>query len=233
MNASSALPAIEPGRVVVADHRLAHDFRSRPWPSVGWMMVAVLTTTLTAVSAYQSIHRYHELRSGWSWDLAYYNQWFWSSTLGDGLLTVRPFSAYGHEGPSIWRMNYLAPIRLLLIPIYRLAPGPITLLLIQNVVFWWAVPAAYTLVRSETRSEPVSLLASALVPLTPLFWPLVSNDFRELQLAAPFVLWAVQGIRSRSTPWAAIGIAGMLACRQEYALMIATFAFLPRASANR
>ena len=63
----------------------------------------------------------------------------------------------------------------------------------------------------------MALSAAALVPLTPLFWPLVWNDFRELQLAGPFVLWAVQGVRSRS---AGLGRAwesrGMLACRQEY-----------------
>ena len=80
-------------------------------------------------------------------------------------------------------MNYLAPIRLAIVPIYRLYPGPIVLLVIQNVMFWWVIPAAYTLVRSESRSEAVALSAAALVPLTPLFWPLVWNDFRELQLA--------------------------------------------------
>jgi uncharacterized membrane protein len=183
MNASSPLPAIEQAPVVTAGHRLVRGSNNRPWPYTSWVMVAILTVALTVISGYQSIHRYHELRSGWSWDLAYYNQWFWSSTLGDGILTIRPVSTYGQEGPSIWRMNYLAPIRLLLVPLYRLAPGPITLLLIQNVMFWWAIPAAYTLVRSETQSEAVALLGSALVPLTPLFWPLVWNDFRELQLA--------------------------------------------------
>jgi hypothetical protein len=190
-------------------------------------MVATFTAALTGVSSYQSIRQYQELRSGWSWDLAYYNQWYWSLTQGDGILTVRPISAYAQEGPSIWRMNYLAPIRLALAPIYPLAPGPLVLILIQNVMFWWVIPAAYTLVRSETRSEAVAFSAAMLVPLTPLFWPLVWNDFRELQLAAPFVLWAVQGVRSRAVGWAALGIAGMLACRQEYAVMVATFAFLP------
>jgi len=186
----------------------------------------MLTAALTAISTSQSLRRYHELRSGWSWDLAYYNQWFWSLTQGDGTVTVRPVSAYAQEGPSVWKMNYLAPIRLALVPLYRMNPGPMTLLVIQNVMFWWVIPAAYTLVRSETRSQGVALSAAALVPLTPLYWPLVLNDFRELQLAAPFVLWAVQGVRSRSAAVAGAGIAGMLACRQEYAVMVATFAFL-------
>ncbi len=193
----------------------------------GWLFVVTLSAGLTAVTTYQSLRRYEELQSGWSWDLAYYNQWFWSLTHGAGEVTVRPVSAYAQEGPSLWKMNYLAPIRLLLVPFYLLAPDPRTLLVIQNIVFWWVIPAAYSLVRAESRSEIVAVSAAALVPLTPLLWPLVWNDFRELQLVAPFVLWAINGIRGRSVPLAALGIAGMLACRQEFAVIVATFCILP------
>jgi hypothetical protein len=193
----------------------------------GWLVVVLLTAALTALSTYEALRRYDEMRSGWSWDLAYYNQWLWAMTQGDGTITVRPIAAYAQEGPSIWKMNYLAPIRLALVPFYLVAPNPRMLLVVQNIVFWWVVPAAYSLVRSESRSEGVALSAAVLEPLTPLFWPLVWNDFRELQLVAPFVLWAIQGVRSRSTWLTALGIAGMLACRQEFAVMVATFALLP------
>jgi hypothetical protein len=190
-------------------------------------LIITLTALLTAGSTYQSLRRYEEFRSAWPWDLAYYNQWFWAFTQGDGVVTVRPLSFYGEEGPSVWKMNYVAPIRLALVPLYRLWPDPRLLLVIQNVVFWWVVPAAFALVRSESRSDALASAAALLVPCTPLLWPLVLNDFRELQLAAPFVLWTVQGIRSRSAGLAGLGIAGMLACRQEYAVVLATFAFLP------
>jgi hypothetical protein len=192
-----------------------------------WLLIVMLTAALTGISTFQSLRRYQELRSGWSWDLAYYNQWFWALTQGDGIVTVRPVSAYAQEGPSIWKMNYLAPIRMALVPLCWIAPDPRILIAIQNVMFWWVVPAAYSLARSESRSESVALSAAALVPLTPLFWPLVLNDFRELQLVGAFVLWAVQGVRSRSPGLSALGIAGMFACRQEFAVMVATFAFLP------
>jgi hypothetical protein len=182
---------------------------------------------VTALSTYQSLERYDELRSGWSWDLAYYNQWFWALTKGDLEVTVRPLAAYAQEGPSIWKMNYLSPIRLALVPFYLIKPDPRTLIVIQNIVFWWIIPAAYGLVRAESRSEAAALSAAALVPLTPLLWPLVWNDFRELQLVGPFVLWAFQGVRSRSAGLAALGIIGMLACRQEFAIVVATFAILP------
>src|SRR5204862_2010290 len=131
-----------------------------------------------------------DLRTGWSWDLAYYNQWFWALTRGDGILSVRPMAAYADEGPWVWKMNYLAPIRFAIIPIYLAYPDPRTLLVVHSVVFWWCLPAAFTLVRSETKSHALALSAVALVPATPLLWPLVWNDFRELQMATPFVLWA-------------------------------------------
>ncbi len=189
--------------------------------------MAVITAALTFCSTQRSLVRYHEFRSGWAWDLAYYNQWFWALTCGDREITVRPLSRYAEEGPSVWKMNYLAPIRFALAPIYRLFPDPRTLLVIQNIMFWWVVPAAYTLVRSESGSRALAISAAALVPLAPLLWPLALNDFRELQLALPFVVWAIQGVRSRSAPLAVLGIAGMLACRQEFAVMAATFALIP------
>ena len=193
----------------------------------GWLAIALLTAAMTTLSTFESLRRYEELRSGWSWDLAYYNQWYWALTHGDGKLTVRPISAYATEGPSVWKMNYLSPMRFALVPLYRLFPDPRTLIVLQNIVFWWVIPASYSLVRAESRSEVAALSATALVPMTPLFWPLVWNDFRELQLVAPFVLWAVRGVRERAAAWAALGIFGMLACRQEFAVAVMTFAILP------
>src|SRR5215467_10053707 len=112
---------------------------------MSWLFVAILTAGATAVSTYQALARYQEFRSGWPWDLAYYNQWFWALTYGDREITVRPLARYAEEGPSIWKMNYLAPIRFAIAPIYRVLPDPRTLLVIQNIVFWWVVPAAFTL----------------------------------------------------------------------------------------
>src|SRR5450759_1238078 len=94
-------------------------------------------------------------------DRAYYNQWFWALTFGDGVLTVRPIGPWVQEGPSIWKMNYLAPVRLALVPVYRLFPGPATLLIVQAIVIWLVVPAAYSLVRSESKSPGLALSAAA------------------------------------------------------------------------
>jgi hypothetical protein len=171
--------------------------------------------------------RYQEFRSGWPWDLAYYNQWFWALTHGESEITVRPLAKYAEEGPSIWKMNYLAPIRFAIAPLYLVLPDPRTLLVIQNIAFWWVVPASFMLVRSESGSRAAAVTAAALVPLTPILWALVWNDFRELQLGLPFVLWAIHGVRERSKGLTTLGIAAMLACRQEFAIIAATFALIP------
>ncbi|WP_337175786.1 DUF2079 domain-containing protein [Paludisphaera sp.] len=192
-----------------------------------WLVVAGLTAGLTAVTTVQALRSYHDLRTGWSWDLAYYNQWYWSITQGDAVLSVRPIASYGTEGPSAWKSNYLSPARYLILPIYAAFPDPRTLLVIQNIVYWWLIPAAFTLVLSESGSRRVALSAVGLVVIAPLIWPLAWNDFRELSMGVPFVFWAYQGARSRRAGLATAGIAGMLACRQEFAVMVAALAFLP------
>lgn len=195
--------------------------------AVAWVLVLGLTVVVTAVTMGQALDRYRDLRSGWSWDLAYYNQWFWALTHGNGVLTVRPLAAYAEEGPSIWKMNYLAPIRFLIAPVYWIWPDPRTLLIVQVIVFWWCIPAAYRLVRDESGSKGIAVTGAALVPLTPILWPLVWNDFRELQLAVPFLIWALAGVRGRSIRLASLGIGGLLACRQEFALVVASLAIVP------
>ena len=71
--------------------------------------MVLLTATMTTVSTYQSLRRYEELRSGWSWDLAYYNQWYWALATAMARSRSARVSAYAQEGPSVWKMNYLCP----------------------------------------------------------------------------------------------------------------------------
>ena len=192
-----------------------------------WAAVWGLTLALTVVSSLQSLELYREFGSAWPWDLAYNNQWCWSLVKGDQMLSVRPENTWGSEGPSIWARTHLDPIRLLIIPFYPLWPGPETLIVANNAILWLVLPAAYSLVKSESGSVAVGLSAAALVPFTPLLWPMLWNDFREMELAIPFVLWAVQGYRSRHRGVLALGAIGMLASREEFGVMLASLALLP------
>ncbi len=192
-----------------------------------WLAVWGLAGGLAALTTVQSLSLYHEFRSGWPWDLAWNNQWFWALAFGDGTLSVRPVNFWAIEGPSVWVHTHLDPIRLLILPIYALLPGPETLIVVQNVLVWCTVPAAFGLARSESGSTRLGLMAALLVPLTPQLWPLAWNDYREMELALPFILWTIEGYRGRRAWLTAFGIAGMLACREEYALLVATLAIVP------
>ena len=191
-----------------------------------WIFVLTLTLILSAFTAAADLRRYRNFETGWPWDLAYYNQWYWSLTRGDQILSVRPIAAYADEGPSVWKTNYVSPLRFALIPVHYLAPDPRTLLVVHAFLFWLILPASFTLTRSVSKSNVIALLGTLLVPVTPLIWPLAINDFREIQLALPFVLWGVQGARTRDVRVAMVGVAGMLACRQEMAVVVASLAFL-------
>ena len=197
-----------------------------------WLAVWSLAGAMAAVTTSQSLVRYREFRSGWAWDLAYNNQ------CGTGPLvfddqgaprSARSTTGATEEGRNRSRCR-TAPRpdpHLLFVPIYALWPGPETLLVIHNVVVWWIVPAVFGLVRSESGSTGRALLAAALVPLTPLLWPLAWNDFREMALALPFIVWAIEGFRRRRVGLAALGAVGMMLCREEYGILVATLAALP------
>jgi len=51
--------------------------RFRPTDPRPWLVIIAMTLALTAITTRQSFTRYREFRSGFSWALAYYNQWFW------------------------------------------------------------------------------------------------------------------------------------------------------------
>jgi uncharacterized membrane protein len=192
-----------------------------------WIVVISLTAALTILSVRETLTRYRELNSAWAWDLAHNNQWLWALTHRQRAHTVRPWAPFATEGPSLWKSNHLDPIRLLVAPFYMLDPEPPALLVLQCVVVWWCLPAAFVLVRHESGSAWVALSAVALVPLTPMLRPLILDDFRDIQLGIPFVLLAVDGCRGRAKWIAAVSIAWILACRQEYALAVALFALVP------
>ena len=194
---------------------------------VSWLIVTCLTASLTSYTAVQALRRYHELRTGWSWDLGLLQPVVLGpdpvrrTDLRASLCLLRGRRALGLEDelpgtdPAGARPVLLDPSRS-----PYLAPDPEPRVLVGH-------SGGLHAGLRESQSEAIAVSAAALVPFTPLLWPLVWNDFRELQLAIPFVLWAVQGIRGRQLGLTAAGITGMLACRQEFAVMVATFAFLP------
>ena len=85
-----------------------------------WLAVWGLAGGLAALTTAQSLALYRDFRSGWPWDLAYNNQWFWAIVSGDWTVSVYPVNFWAMEGPSVWVRTHLDPIRLLILPIYPL-----------------------------------------------------------------------------------------------------------------
>lgn len=192
-----------------------------------WAFVWILYAVLTGISCWSAYQQYMNFETGWSWDLAYYNQWFWAICFGDETLSVRPIASYATEGPSVWKMNYLSPLRFMILPVYRLRPDPTTLLYLNCIFFWLLIPTSAKLVKDESNSIWAAILVVILIPLTPLLRPLAINDFREMQMAVPFAILAVNGWRMRHRGLLTIGIVGLLFCRQEWAFVVASIAIIP------
>jgi hypothetical protein len=191
--------------------------------------LAAVTLGFAAWTLTHTLARYHEMRLGWSWDLAYYNQWLWAFTRGDGQITVRPIASYAVEGPSIWKMNYLSPIRFALALMYRFLPEPDPrfLLAVAALLFCLITPAVYTLARSEGCPRIPALAAAIAALFAPAIGTLAQNDYRELQIAIPFLIWAVQAWRSRNAPRLMAAIAALFATRQEWAIAVASLIIVP------
>ncbi len=192
-----------------------------------WAIVWVFTLVMIVVSSVQSIDRYYNFQSGWPWDLAYNNQFYWSMIYGDQTLSVRPINSWGDEGPSIWSRTHLDPLRMVVVPFYLFKSSPETLLVVHNVILWMLIPAAYGLLYYETKSVAISLSGVALVPLAPVWWPLLWNDFREMELAIPFIVWAIHGYRARNLGLTILGVVGLLGAREELGVMVASLALIP------
>lgn len=192
-----------------------------------WLIVWSLYLSLVLITGIAAYRQYMALETGWSWDLAYYNQWFWAICFGDETLSVRPIASYATEGPSVWKMNYLSPLRFALLPVYWLRPEPTTLLYLNGLFFWLLIPAAAKLAKDETGSLLAALMILLPIPLTPLLRPLAINDFREMQMALPFAILAVDGWRMRHRGWLITAIIGLLFCRQEWAFVVASLAVIP------
>ena len=140
MNSIQLLPADKLDQAQIATARWLPARGMTPAPGVSWVMVATLTAVLTGVSGYQSIHRYRDLRSGWSWDLALLQPVVLGVVLR-GRHADRPTRLGVRPGRPVDLEDELpgsdpAGDRAALPAVSRSGH----LLLIQNVMFWWVDP---------------------------------------------------------------------------------------------
>ena len=101
-----------------------------------------------------------------------------------------------------------------------------TLLVIQNIIFWWIIPAAYTLARSESRSEIIAVSAAALV----LLRLALASELKRFFEASTGLAVRALGRSRNSRPAGGVGRRGRSGDARlppGVAVMVASFAFLP------
>ncbi len=145
-------------------------------------------------------------------DLGYYVQLTWNLARGAGPRVSLPeMHAWG---------DHLSPIMYLFVPAFRLAPGPVVLLIAQSVILALGAVAVFGLARARLRDERPAAAFAVLYLANPSLHGINVRDFHAAALAIPLLLAAVWAVEA-GRPWLALLPAAIaLLCREDAALPV-------------
>ncbi len=171
-----------------------------------WLIGGVAAAVLLAVAAL----RWATFHST-AYDLAFFDQVVWNASAGNGLRSS--FLDYNFFG------QHLEPALLLLVPLYRLHPGPLWLLGAQSLALGLAVVPLWALAREwlVTRRAAVAAVVAYLLQVG--LARAAGFDFHTEALAVPFVFLALLGAARGSTPLLLLAGAVPLLCKEDGALV--------------
>ena len=136
---------------------------------------------------------------------------------------------------SVANYDHVAPILLLLLPVFRLVPSALTLMVAQTI--WLASGAipAYQIARhalptGRFRQEAKSRIAFAIAA-SYLLCPMTQtanidaayNAFRPVVWAVPFLLWAIRFMQGERTMRMCVALALALCAGEEVGVIVAAF----------
>jgi uncharacterized membrane protein len=195
------LLAVVSARLVVAPRALPA-FRPRRVLAVGVVAYALLFSfvTVTRHLTFQT----HAL------DLGYYVQLTWSLAGGRGPRVSLPeMHAWG---------DHLSPIMYLLVPMFWMAPGPLTLLIVQSAALAAGALAVFAIARRRAGDERPAAFFALLYLVNPSLHGINLRDFHAAALAVPLLLAAIYAAEAERW-WAFVVASGLtLSCREDAAL---------------
>ena len=150
-----------------------------------------------------------------TWDLTIFDQACWLLSHGEGMfLTTRNMPIFAHH-LNLW----LLPLGLL----YKLAPGPSTLLFVQALAAGLAAIPLFALARRLTRSDAFATLWALLYLSYPPLGRMLLHDFHFEPLALPCFVSAI--LFAHQEKWRAMGLWLALAAmaKEDVGLAIAGF----------
>ena len=162
----------------------------------------VVIVTFGLMMGWLSVARYwgYNLQS---FDLGNMGQAIWSGTQGQPLV-------FTTEGIAWSRLAFhVEIIYLLLVPLYAVWPSPVSLLLVQAVVYALGAAPLYRLALRRLEHKPAALLLAIVYLLYPVAQTAVLFQFHGDTLAMPFLIFAIDAFDRKA--WRVYGVWLMLA----------------------
>jgi uncharacterized membrane protein len=219
---ASLLVAWRAGRLLALDRLRARvgDFtqtiaqripRASDWPLVATIVGAVFYAIYFSAITIEN-HR----NLGTSIDLAIENNLMWNLVHDGPLFRSTPFSGPtgSHFGHHATFFSYLQA------PIYVLAPGPETLLVVQAVLLGGAAVPLFLYARRHVAPWIAVVVAYAYLAYPPLHGANL-YDFHYLPLGIPFLWWVLYAVESRRRVMALVAALITMSIREDVAGQLA------------
>jgi uncharacterized membrane protein len=149
-----------------------------------------------------------------TFDLAYYVQALWQLLHGRFVVSVEGVPLLG---------NHVEPIVFLLLPFLALFRHPIVLVMVQNAALAASAPVSFKIGRQFGLSRTCAAVLAAALLLNPAFAYVALHEFHPEAFTAPLILLVIYARLRNSTRLHWLGIAGLLACKENMALLVAAY----------
>jgi len=198
--------------VVVALRALAAPLRL---PAVSPASMAILGAVIYAlVMGFIVVTRHLALRTH-ALDLGYYVQVVWSIAAGRGAyVTFPPMNAWG---------DHVSPVLYLMVPLGRVAPGAIGLLVVQTLVLAAGGLAVFGYAARRLGAVPAAGGLALLFLVNPSLHGINIRDIHTQAFAITLIIAAALAFDAGRYAWCAVALALTLACREDAAIVVVGF----------
>lgn len=171
-------------RVAVAWSRLGEWLGRQPIAVWGILIAGLLETAILGWVQWQNYQSFVSTQG----NLGNYNQALYTFLHGQGFFYYTTNIPEGNSSGSIWAVHF-APDLLILVPLYAIAPSPVTLIILKQLALALAALPLYGFAKTYFRTELIPVIFAALYLLSPLTLTTDWNTFDlEPLFPLPFLL---------------------------------------------
>lgn len=179
-----------------------------------------------ASTAWLNHIKYVTLQSSWAYDLAYFRNGAVNAWQGRTFSYIFPWAYFDHadhDGPSLFRSGHFSPVQFLS---YYIPTRVEVLMFVQSLLIGLgALPISF-MAHRLTRDRTLAGVCAFAYLAHPLVLHLAFNDIRPVEIGIPFALFALWFHATGRTGLFSAAALLMMACRPEYALLLALFPLL-------